>query len=117
MVEDIIRLDFTIVHKILKQLINSDGMEVTNPYLIQQKIHYIDNVSLIELLESTLMEQLYEQIWDEKGNVNPDELFDKYTPQYINYDKLFQQLEKKHEHPSNTRAKKNSGDNTLNKYF
>ena len=119
MVEDTIELDFTIVAKILKQLINSDGMEVTNKYLIEQKIYYIDNVSLIEELETIIMTQLYEQILERKGNVNPGELFDKYTPQYINYDKLFNTLQKKNNQILDDEKSNNKtgNDGTLNKYF
>lgn len=118
MSEDKIELDFTIVAKILKQLINSDGIEVTNDYLLQQKIYYIDNVSLVEELETIIVTHNYEKLLKEKGNVNPDELFSKYTPQYINYDKLFNTLQKKNnqllEDETNTRT---GNDGTLNQYF
>lgn len=117
---DEIKLDFEIIKNILTQLTHSDGMEVTNDYLIKQKIYYIDNVGLIEELETLTFEQFYDKIRKEKGNVNLDELLNKFQPMYINYDKLYNTLEKKYNKTDDDLLEldnKKKSDNTLNKYF
>lgn len=114
---DAIELDFIMLEKILKQLINSDGMEVTNDYLIRQKIYYIDNVAIIEELEKIMMEHKFQTLFDEKGYVNLEELLDEFAPQYINYDKLYVELQKKYNGYSEEEKEDKLADNTLNKYF
>lgn len=116
--KDKIELDFIMLQKILKQLINSDGMEVTNDYLIKQKIYYIDNMALIEELEKIILEYFYEMMLEEKGYVNSNELLEQFSPIYINYDKSFTELEKKHSADvSMEQELTKKTDNTLNRYF
>lgn len=118
MSEDTINLDFILLEKILNQLIMSDGMEVTHQYLIDKHIYYIDNTAIIEELEELIITTFYEKIYEIKGNVNYDELLKKYNPQFINFDKLYEKLEKNHikqyvfEKDSLKKA-----DITLNKYL
>jgi len=115
MVEDVVKLDSILLKKIINQLINSDGMEVKNSYLIQKHIYYIDNVELVEQLEKLLIRHYYNLIFNKNGNVNPEELFSHYSPQYINYDKYFNELEKEHNPVEEDTVKKN--DYSLNKYL
>ena len=109
-----VELDYDFVQKILTQLINSDGMEVTNTYLIKQKIYYIDNVALVEELEKIIMEHNYNHILKRKGQVTSNELLNIFTPKYINYDKFFSELDQKY---NSANDKKEIDSTTLNKYF
>lgn len=113
-----IEISTDLYKKILTQLINSDGMEVKNQYLIEQKIYYIDNTELVENLEKHLMEHYYKRIFDSKGHVNTDELYENYTPLFINYDKFYNELERKY-NPNTMmdEEEKPKSDGTLNKYF
>ena len=104
-----IKLDFTLLMKIIKQLIYSDGIEITNEYLIQQGVHYIDNVGIIEELEKQVIMQIYSDLYA-KGNVNREKVLNIYSPTYINYDKLLDVLEREHKH-------KESDNTTLNEYL
>lgn len=107
--KDEIKLDFIIVQKIINQLINSDGMEVSNRYLIQQNIYYIDNVELIETLEKIILDHFYQYIQKKNGNVTSAELLQYYNPSYINYDKYYNELKRKYS--------KQQADDNLNKYL
>lgn len=110
MVSVLISIDDNLFKNVLTQLIHSDGMEVTNDYLIKQNIYYIDNVGLIEELERILMKYYYDEL-KSKGSVDKEELFDRFTPQYINYDKYFVELN------NNQTTDKNSIENSLDGYF
>lgn len=111
-----VELPVALLKRVLTQLIRSDAMKVENEYLIKKHIYYIDNVELIEILEKLLVTYYYEKIYGEEGCVGYDELFDRFTPQYINYDKLYKELEKQ----NNTLCSDNVNekvDMTLNKYL
>lgn len=112
---DKVELDFTLVEKIINQLINSDGMEVTNDYLIQQKIYYIDNVGMIEELEELLITHLFNEL-STGGSVNRDDVLNRYSPKYINYDKLLDKLERDYKHNTIFKVEKHR-ENTLNEYL
>lgn len=115
--EDDITISKKTLETILQQLIRSDGMEVKNDYLIKQKIYYIDNTALIEDLEKMYMEHNYKSLYDSKGNVNMSELLDIYTPQFINYDRFYNEMEKKYNKNFESIEEKPKKDFTLNKYF
>lgn len=82
-----------LLQKIITHLIHSDGMEVTyttNDYLIKQKI---DNVSLIETLEKQLFQYYFQKIQiQKKKNPSIQEIYDVYSPLYINADKYYKEL-------------------------
>ena len=118
MVDDGIIISKETLENVLRQLIRSDGMEVTNDYLIKQKVYYIDNTSLVEMLEKKYMEYNYKQLLDTKGQVNISELLDLYTPQFINYDRFYNEMERKYmSNIESTEENKPLKDYTLNKYF
>lgn len=113
---DKVELDFTLLCDVIRQLINSDGMKVTEDYLLQQRIYYIDNVSLIEKLEKIVMKHYYVKILGETGGVTLDMVLRRYSPQYINYDKYYQELESENKEHGNVIEKKDDN-TTLNKYL
>jgi len=117
--KDEINIDCSMIKEIIQKLIHSDGMEVTDTYLIKQKIYYIDNVKLIELLEKQLFEHYYRQLMEEHGYVDISKLYKMYSPQYINSDRLYNELETKYnirdnEDVAETTTEKN---NCLDQYF
>lgn len=85
-------LDVVLLRKILVQLVRSDGMKVTDDFLLKNHVYYIDNVELIEVVEKLIVRHYFDVLFNEHGVVGYDELFDCFTPTYINYDKFFNEL-------------------------